>query len=259
MSVLLLASANAWAAQIAFVGEAPGDTDRIEITGEIRTGDYERLITLIKKEPKKFFDAGVVKIASSGGSVSEALKIAQLVERASLVTMVDNICAGACFLVFISGDIRVASGSVLLHHPYLTAGYHRAPRASKSSRQKNEDMANLLEHLKEHKVPAHLILPMMNSPSTEAHEITEDDMADMGLLSQRFENSVVMKCGTSEKSILAEYATPEQLQCVKNLRATTRLEFMKGFLGEQQAKDLMRDYLAAMGAAGAGAVKAPAK
>jgi hypothetical protein len=75
----------------------------IRISGEIRPGLSDALTQVLEATP------GVerVELQSPGGSVSEGLALADLVEKNSLDTVVKTYCDSACTLIFVAGRKRV--------------------------------------------------------------------------------------------------------------------------------------------------------
>ena len=92
------------------------------LSGEIRPGDYDRLINFFQSDPKKFVTTQNFLLDSPGGSVPEALKIALFIRDTSRVTNVEakSNCLSACFYLFVAGGSRTAAadGSVGIHRPY---------------------------------------------------------------------------------------------------------------------------------------------
>jgi hypothetical protein len=85
----------------------------IRISGEIRPGLSDALTQVLEATP------GVerLELESPGGSVSEGLALAGLVEKYSLSTAVKTYCDSACTLIFVAGRKRVleARGELGFH------------------------------------------------------------------------------------------------------------------------------------------------
>jgi hypothetical protein len=85
----------------------------IRISGEIRSGLGDALTEVLEAS------TGVerLELESPGGSVSEGITLAQLVEKYSLNTAVKTYCDSACTLIFVAGRERIlAAGGVLGFH-----------------------------------------------------------------------------------------------------------------------------------------------
>ena len=63
-----------------FTNEYVGLTGPLVISGEIIPGDYDRLLSRILEDEDRFLSQNKIILASDGGDVAEALKIAQLVK-----------------------------------------------------------------------------------------------------------------------------------------------------------------------------------
>jgi len=114
------------------------DSGYIELKGEIKEGDAERLA----KAMADHATTGL-HLNSRGGDVNEAIRIATLVREARSEVQVSNrgICASSCFLIWTAGNPRYAAfanqdgsfrvqnkiepfGQIGIHRPYfgLTKG-----------------------------------------------------------------------------------------------------------------------------------------
>src|SRR5437867_7651624 len=75
------------------------------LRGEITPGDYEYLLDVIRNSPDRFWRSTGIVLASAGGDIQEALKIAGLVKatyRSVFVGPAAGPCVSACFLVFVA-------------------------------------------------------------------------------------------------------------------------------------------------------------
>jgi hypothetical protein len=79
-------------------------------TGDIVQGDRVRLVTAIDSVPLGQKTIGLA-LASPGGNIFEAEKLADTVRSSGLVVIVlsQNVCASACFLVFAAARTRMAA------------------------------------------------------------------------------------------------------------------------------------------------------
>src|SRR5438105_4458785 len=109
-----------------FSGEASRG-EGLLLTGEIKPGDYRRLVNKIADNPEQYFSAIGIILASRGGDVGEALRIAHLVKglRAeAFVGKATGPCLSACFLVFSAAARRDATPDTIgLHRPYVDPQY----------------------------------------------------------------------------------------------------------------------------------------
>ena len=103
-----------------------GPIGPLVLSGEIIPGDAERLLTKILEDENRFLEQNKLLLASDGGDVAEALKVAKLIK--SLYTHVIVIpltgrCVSACFFIYAAANQREADGERLLgiNRPYLAA------------------------------------------------------------------------------------------------------------------------------------------
>jgi hypothetical protein len=93
----------------------------VRVSGEYRHGVAAAFAETLERYP----DAGTVELRGPGGRQSEGLRIAHLIERYDLATVVKTHCASACTLAFVAGRERTLLGDAGL-------GFHAvsAPVAS---------------------------------------------------------------------------------------------------------------------------------
>jgi hypothetical protein len=244
----LLSASNVRAAEFLFSKVSP-DNFQIELQGEIRNGDYRRLIALIESSPISFLNANSIVLNSKGGSVTEALRIAEAVEKTSLVTLVgsSNICASACFLVFIAGPLHWAEGSVLIHRPYLASEAYAESELSTTTKSQRNAMINMRKYLEDRSVPASLIELMMSRASTEAYHLTDNDKMKLGVMTPSFEEAAIAQCGLSAQDFIKGQETQKQLDCTHGLGNRARAIFLKEVIGETKFRVALREFLLSKG------------
>ena len=122
-AALLLLGARAWGAELFYMDHDPftdeyiGPIGPLVVSGEIMNGDYERLLAKIMGEENRFLSLNKIILASDGGDVAEAMKIANLVN--SLFTEIvvgprTGRCVSACFLIFAAANQRATEGEHLI-------------------------------------------------------------------------------------------------------------------------------------------------
>lgn len=203
---------NTWAATFAI-----GETGSLNLSGEIRPGDAERAVqTILAIAPiarNIYLLPQTLTINSSGGEISEAIRIASLVKAAHMDVQVlsrgRGVCASSCFLVYLAGQERNASGidtikreganntlgPVGVHRPYFqtTVG---GPGATK----KQEDlMATMTVFLQQARVPQNLIDKMMSSPSNDIYWLNSEELQLLGAYTPGVEEELIAKCNYSAK------------------------------------------------------------
>ena len=180
----------------------------VHFIGDIRSGDAERLASLIAPEKK-----GVtrLKINSSGGDLLEAMRIKDLVNGLHIDVHVANggYCISACFFIFLEGYERHAAwalddgtlglqkmrskyfGFVGIHRPYL-----KSPTGDVMGTKKQQDlMRNVRDYLATKAVSQHLIDEMMARPSNDVYWLNEKDLNLLGDLSPGDEETLIARCG----------------------------------------------------------------
>jgi hypothetical protein len=94
-----------------------GAVGPLVLSGDIESGDYERLLTKIAQDPGRYLQQNRLILASERGDVTEALRIAQLVQTLGTTVVVDpqaGRCVGACFLIYAAAAERTTDGPGLL-------------------------------------------------------------------------------------------------------------------------------------------------
>src|ERR1700693_845129 len=143
-------------------GEYVGPVGPLVMSGEIIPGDYDRLLSKILDDPSRFLAQNKLILASDGGDMSEAIKIATLVRSLFAAVVVGPLtgrCVSACFFIYAAAAQREADGERLIgiNRSYLAAEPQAvAPRTGaeildgKSARQ-------VRAFLEDNAVPSYLI------------------------------------------------------------------------------------------------------
>ena len=188
---------------------------KVLVAGEIMQGDSAKLEQML--DSVKF--ARAVILDSPGGSVAAAIALAEEVKRRKLETEVipGGICASSCFLIFISGSPRRASGSELMgdrtaqieklrlsqggrpDFPFRPAGFvgiHRPyfRAESGSTNAQSHLMRALTSYLEENMLSRRLIDLMMSRPSNDIYWLSEADLIEMGPYGPDAEELLIRKC-----------------------------------------------------------------
>lgn len=191
---LLLAWSLATAASAAAVRLHPNGV-LVVLEGRIELGDYDKVMKLSQ-------DAAPtgIYLASPGGNLGEAMRIGALVRRLAWETKTadgsnvpariragvaasygvldparNNVCASACFFIFVAGIYR--DGHVLgIHQPYMsTAELERIPAEEASRRTRNVKTTVEL-FLKRMGVPPGYLEEMYQVPKENVRWLTEDEI-----------------------------------------------------------------------------------
>ena len=178
----------------------------LTISGEIVTGDAEKMIQSFSKEKYVI----LVKINSPGGDLAESLRIADLLKgmRVQLNIPSGNICASSCFFIFIAAQSRFASGGnqdgtlppsarkgdlgyIGIHRPYLK---HQG--VDESSMRKQDDLTRKVkDELIKKQIPQRLVDLMMSRPSNGIYWLTNDDLDLIGEYDSGMEEALIKECG----------------------------------------------------------------
>ncbi len=246
--VVAMFAPPATAADFAFARDSDG-TEQINVRGEIVAGDAERLSGLIKGAPVTFLEARNIDLSSPGGSISEALKLARMVDRAALAASAtqNGSCASSCVLIWVAAPIRGNLGKLLIHRPYLSeATYHNSPLSDASAAHR-AGMQVVRRYLEERSFPARLIDEMMQRSSVDAYELSIDDITEIGFLSPSFEEASIANCGTSGKDALERQVTPDQWTCISGMRDVARFQLLTEMIGSESARKAGRAFLMSKG------------
>ncbi len=139
------------------------------LSGEIRPGDYDRLIAYFKSKPIDFVDVQLINLDSPGGSVSEAMKLAQFIRDTSRTTAVaeNGQCMSACFFLFVAGGARLLdTGKLGIHRPYYNPAEFKnlSPSKAREVYEKLDDRVR--QFLSAMRVPEDVVREMFATPST---------------------------------------------------------------------------------------------
>src|SRR5258708_29080956 len=114
-----------------FTDRYVGPVGPLVLSGEIMPGDYDHLLSKIADDENRFLALNKVILASDGGDVSEALKIAGLVKSLYTEVIVGTLtgpCVSACFFIYAAANRREVNGERLLgiNRPFI-ADAEKAP------------------------------------------------------------------------------------------------------------------------------------
>jgi hypothetical protein len=174
------------------------------LEGKIETGDFEKLHSFLFNGnfPQEIY------LASPGGDLAEAIKIGRLVRSLKLKTVVpgkvprdfkaaadflqeqahhllkqptaDNMCASACFFVFVAGIMRFVnspSGSAILgiHRPYLSDADLKAETSDEAIASANRTRTAVESYLMEMGVSVKYANEMFRISKNDIRWISDDE------------------------------------------------------------------------------------
>lgn len=213
VKLLLLISLAAWTllprpslGASFFIQNQGGTTPLFVMEGAIEVGDGDKLLALIKSNPVDTMLQKGMSLNSPGGSVSEAIKIAQIIESAAIKVRVHSgdVCASACFIIFASAPYRWASNDaeILIHRPYFEPPLRGSREYEYIVRAQQEAITDMRNYLQARSVPSALIDRMMYYPSGDAYQLTVVDIYDgMGSMSTVIEEMTLRECGLTNSNI----------------------------------------------------------
>jgi hypothetical protein len=166
---------------------------RVTLEGRIEAGDFDKLRSFVFDDERgmHLFE---IYLASPGGELAEAMQIGRLVRSLKWTTSIpsksitpeirekeaalrglknskaNNMCASACFFVFVAGIERgpVLGEPILgIHRPYLSESDLKALSSDKAIATANRTRATVENYLREMGVPAKYLDQMFSIPKDE--------------------------------------------------------------------------------------------
>jgi hypothetical protein len=205
-----------------------GPVGPLVLSGEITPGDYGALLTKILGDEDRFLAQNKIILASDGGDVAEALKIAQLVKslhsRLSIGPLTGR-CVSACFYIYAAAAEREVDGEKLLgiNRPFIadtetTAAAETVPAAQAAvSGAESRALTKVRAFLLDNAVPSYLVDEMFRHPSDDAYWLSADDEKNLGSRSQSFKHFLAAKCAWDEKIEREVYAGKRSIDELKRL------------------------------------------
>ncbi|HSY97815.1 MAG TPA: hypothetical protein VK793_19470 [Steroidobacteraceae bacterium] len=230
---LLLLSVPAPAAELfymdhdAITGEYVGPVGPLVMSGEIIPGDYDRLLSKILDDPGRFLAQNKLILASDGGDMSEAIKIATLIRSLFAAVTVGPLtgrCVSACFFIYASAAQREADGARLvgINRPYLVDSPAAPATVPRPDVDDSKALRQVRAFLQDNAVPGYLVDEMFRHPSDDAYWLSAEDEKALGFRSPAFDRYLAVNCAwseTIEREVLARKRPPEDLLPMLKCRA----------------------------------------
>jgi hypothetical protein len=209
--ISLLACARLLGAEISYIDyepvfkqKLPGGPGLLLLSGEIVPGDYGRLLAQIFYSQDAFFTTNEIILASDGGDVPEAIKIAKLVKSLYSTVVVGPAtgrCVSACFLIYAAANERESDNEKLIgiHRPYIVDQELASMSPKEAERAQNEALRQAREYLKDNNVPDYLVEEMFRRSSKDVYWLSADDLERLGFQSPWFNQYLVATCGWTAK------------------------------------------------------------
>jgi hypothetical protein len=213
-----------------FTAEYVGAVGPLVISGEIMPGDYERLLSKIAGDEGRFLALNKIILASDGGDVAEAVKIAGLVKSLFTQVIVGPLtgrCVSACFFIFAAAAQREADGERLvgINRPFIADSDEAATATATAvpvpvpgrdgALAESRALAQVRIFLRENAVPNYLVDEMFRRASDDAYWLSEDDEKNLGIRSQAFIRYLREKCAWDENIERDTYAGSRPLDDLK--------------------------------------------
>lgn len=199
---------------------------QVHIDGEIRTGDAERVASLISG--MRILSSFIVK--SPGGNVEEALRISSLIDGTNATFRIKRgeLCISSCFFMFIAGKERFASAFhgeegqspssenrgrglryVGIHRPYLAS----KDEVTAASADKQEALMQVVrDYLRKKQVPQYLVDEMMGRASNRIYWLHEKDIDLLGDYSPGYEEVLIKECSYNKNAQIDSWTTDRRNQ-----------------------------------------------
>jgi hypothetical protein len=186
-------------------GEYVGAVGPLVLSGEITPGDRDRLLTKIRLDESRFLATNKIILASDGGDVAEAMKVAALIKSLRTEVIVGPLtgrCVSACFFIYAAAQQREADGARLIgiNRPFLAdADADAMPvRQTDTGTAESRALTQVRAFLRENAVPDYLVAEMFRHDSDDAYWLSADDEKNLGFRSQDFSRYLKAKCGWDE-------------------------------------------------------------
>lgn len=220
---LLLVSMPAFCAELFYMDHDPytdrfvGPIGPLVLSGEIVPGDYAALLSKILADRERFLAQNKLILASDGGDVAEALKIAKLVKSLYTEVIVGPLtgrCVSACFYIYAAASQRETDGERLvgINRPYLTASAARstststssAPAAPADAMVESGALATVRAFLEDNAVPRYLLDEMFRHASDDAYWLSAEDQKNLGYRSPAYDRYLRDKCAWDDRKPVEE-------------------------------------------------------
>jgi hypothetical protein len=226
-AVLLIFSVPCLAAEVFYMDHDPvtdqyvGPVGPLVLSGEITPGDYEALLAKILADESRFLTQNKIILASDGGDVAEALKIAKLVKSlfaGIIVQPLTGRCVSACFFIYAAANQREADGERLLgiNRPFIDDPQAPLP-AGTTAIVERQALVQVRAFLQENAVPDYLVEEMFRRASDDAYWLSADDQKNMGFKSPAFAQFLAAKCSWDDKIEREAYAGKRPIDDLKQL------------------------------------------
>jgi len=195
-----------------------GPIGPLVMSGEIVGGDYDRLLRKITGDEGRFLAENQLLLASDGGDVAEAIRIATLLKSLHTKVVVGRVtgrCVSACFFIYAAAEQREADGERLLgiNRPFIDGG--QASAGEDSTPGAGRELEPVRAFLHENGVPDYLVDEMLRHPSDDAYWLSAEDEKNLGHRSAAFGRYLAAKCAYDEHDEREAWAGNGSMEALK--------------------------------------------
>lgn len=172
------------------------------MSGKIENGDFKNFLDALSKwnyPPTIFF------IESSGGSVSEAMKIGSFIRESFIPIWTGKKCYSSCFLIYASGISKKAGGDIGIHRVYFAPEEYSKLSVSEARIKYAKLKAATKQYLVQIDTPQSIIEKMFSTGSADIYIFSADKANSIfGLKAPFYDEWLNARCGslsTSDKEI----------------------------------------------------------
>ncbi|MER5170536.1 hypothetical protein [Thioclava kandeliae] len=166
--------------------ELGGEGADLTLTGQIAVGDAARITEELRRRAATGQSIETVALDSTGGSVSDALEIGQVLRDSGIATRVGDgaICLSACPYLFAGGTAREvsANGKLGVHqHSFGTSAILPAFMAVESVQR---GQAQVMAYLIAMGIDPAVMEPAMRTPPDEIYLLSQDELKSFGFVQE---------------------------------------------------------------------------
>jgi ATP-dependent protease ClpP protease subunit len=234
IAFLFLAPGHASAAEFSYIDYEPFEKGHIEgaafllLSGDIIPGDLDRLVDKILENEAPFLITHTIVLASDGGDVAEALKIAKLVKAMDATVLVGPVtgrCVSACFLIYAAANERGTFNAPLvgIHRPYIISSQMAKLSPAQAEHAETDALERARAFLIANNVPTYLIEEMFRRSSEDVYWLTEADIQRLGYRAPWFDQYLIAKCGWKGKTPI-DVQTMDAMTCRLNFTSPVAMK-----------------------------------
>lgn len=192
----------------------------IALSGEIRTGDAQKLRAVLKSDKNRLGGDRFLLLESPGGDVGEALRIAEVVKAAMLTTTLVRMadldreqdirrrCVSACFLILLAGAERtVMWGTVGVHRPYFKQDVYQNKRPQDLAQAQQAIEETVRRYARLHGASDQIIAQMMSRSSLDTYWLSPNENSALEGRQSWFEETMIASCKFDPRREAALYAS----------------------------------------------------